>query len=66
MSKKRYILVGGNPFTCYMGTTTFTGMSVKDSANDAYEAKKATDYWFDRCGGLLLWIDTETGKEVDL
>ena len=55
---KRYILVGGH----YTGTGRYTGLSVVGSADTVEEAKEATNKQYEECGGLLLWIDTLTGK----
>ena len=58
---KRYILVGGNPFRSYTGTGTYTGLTVVGAADTDAEAALVTNEQFERCGGLLLWIDTQTG-----
>jgi hypothetical protein len=55
---KRYILVGGR----YVGGGSFVGLRVVGSANTEDEAKTLTNKQYDVCGGLLLWIDTKTGK----
>jgi len=59
---KRYILVGGVPFREYTGTTSCIGIRVVASAETKKEAKEATYKFSDECGGLLLWIDTQTGQ----
>lgn len=60
--KKRFILVGANPFTGYNGTVTFTGLNVVALADTKEEADAAVKKWYDECGGLLLWIDRLTGR----
>lgn len=59
---KRYILVGSK----YMGrdvrgSRMDMGLSVVGSADTYEEAKALTDEQYEKCGGLLLWIDTTTG-----
>lgn len=61
-----YIIVGGRPFTMYTGTTTYTGLSVVGNAASKEEAKAIVLAQYEECGGLLLVIDSETGKEADL
>lgn len=60
---KRYILVGGNPLRCYTGTTTYTGLRIVGRANTAKQAAALTKKLYDECGGLFLWIDSQTGEE---
>jgi len=60
----KYVLVGGNPFRCYTGTVACTGLSVVGNANTKKQMAKITTAQYDKCGGLLIWIDTRTGKEV--
>jgi hypothetical protein len=62
MEMKRYILVAGDPFRGYTGTLTFTGLLVVGSADTVDEAKALTEDSYEKHGGLLLWIDRETGK----
>ena len=62
----RYLLVGGRPFSDLSGTLTFTGIDIIASSDDGEEIKKMVPYQYDVCGGLLLIIDTETGKEAEL
>lgn len=62
MDKKRYILVGSS----YMGrdirgSRMDMGLQVVGSADTYEEAKALTTLKYDQCGGLLLWIDTQTG-----
>jgi hypothetical protein len=59
---KRYILIGGNPFRGYTGTTTYTGLAVRGSADTQAEALALTEVEYDLCSGLILWIDTQTGQ----
>lgn len=54
---KRYLLVGGK----YWGKGQTTGLKVVGHADTYEEAKTLTDANYDNCGGVLLWIDTETG-----
>jgi hypothetical protein len=62
LQPKRYMLVGGNPFRDYNGTTCITSIDVIAYANTAAEVKTITEEVFDYCGGVMLWIDRETGK----
>ena len=62
---KRYILVGGNPFSCYTGTLTFTGLGVVGSFDSKEEADVAFTSAYDSAGGLLLIIDTEESNPSD-
>lgn len=60
----KYILIGGNPFTGYTGTQTFTSLKVVGSSNTEEGIK---DLWidkYDECGGLMLILDAETGKDA--
>lgn len=58
----KYLVVGGNPFTCYTGTTSFTSLDVVGKANSWKEAADIFNNKYDECSGLLLIIDMETGE----
>lgn len=60
----RYTLVGGNPFRMYTGTTTFTSISVVGQTNTIKEMQQLVNDSYEKCGGLLLVLDNETGREV--
>lgn len=61
----RYILVGGNPFTPARGGTTFTALHVVGSHNDlTYMRDIIWNQNYDKCGGLMVIIDCQTGKEA--
>ncbi len=61
--KPRYVLIGGRPFSVYTGTTTFTNLLIKATANNEIEMKSKTEEFYEECSGLMLWIDLETGAE---
>lgn len=63
---KKYSIIGGNPFTMYTGTTTYTSLKCIGLANTEDEVKAILDANYEACGGLLLVIDLETGKEANL
>lgn len=60
----RYILVGGVPFIAYTGTGTFTALRTVDSDDCLTKIKEKISKMYDECGGLMIIIDTHTGKEV--
>ncbi len=60
--KIKYSIVGGNPFRCPNGATTFTGISVVGLASSIKDAEEIIRQKYDECGGLLLAIDLDTGK----
>lgn len=53
---KRYVLIGGNR------TETFTSLAVVGHADSKDEAAKLISDKYEECGGLLIWIDTQTGE----
>jgi hypothetical protein len=61
---KKYIVVGGNPFTGYTGTTSFTGLNVVGHADSKAELEELVAKNYDACGGLMLVIDWKTGLPV--
>lgn len=63
-SVPKYLVVGGLPFRGYTNTLTYTGLKIVGGANTKKELEKLVKDKFDEHGGLLLSIDTETGKEV--
>ena len=64
MDSHRYIIIGGNPFTDFSGSRTFTGLKIAFSSDDLEECNKKIADLFDECGGLLLLIDTHTNEVV--
>lgn len=62
----KYILVGGNPFRGYRGTTTFTSLKVVASCQTKDEARQLWNQHYDDCGGLMIIIDAETGQPADM
>jgi len=51
--KKKYVVMGGNPFRGYTGTTTFTALRTLGIFDTQEEADKCIDDKFDDCGGLI-------------
>ncbi len=64
VTKARYILVAGKPFSCYTGTTTFTDLCIVARTDDSRRMAALMNKHFDDAAGLLLWIDTETGRSL--
>lgn len=60
---KRFILIGGNPFRPYTGTTTYTSLKVIGTAHSKEEIRKLYQDNYENCAGLLLVVEAETGKE---
>lgn len=53
-----YLVVGGNPYRLYNGTTTFTSLR-KIALVYSYEAAtKVVEDNYDKCGGLIEVFDT--------
>ncbi|KKN19848.1 hypothetical protein LCGC14_0941740 [marine sediment metagenome] len=61
----RYILIGGKPFTGHTGTTSYTGLQVVATSDKLKGLQELYQYNWDICGGLLLIIDSTTGKGVE-
>ena len=59
-----YIVVGGNPFRGYTNTLTFTSLKVVGKASSQEELKKLVEDNYEACAGLMIVIDSSTGKEV--
>ena len=56
---KKYIVIGGNPFKCYTGTTSFTYLR---EIGQYYSKKEAENYateYYDECGGLIQVFEVE-------
>jgi len=51
--KKFYLVVGGNPFTPYTGTTTFTGLRKLGIFSTKEEVLACVEEHYDVCGGLI-------------
>ncbi len=62
----KYCVVGGNPFRCYTGTTSFTGLRVVGTTSSIKTAQKMYNLCYEECGGLLLVIDMETGMVANV
>jgi hypothetical protein len=60
----KYILIGGNPFTSYTGTGSFSSLKVAGSADSAEDIQKLWHEKYDECGGLMMILDRETGEDV--
>jgi len=60
-----FIIIGGNPFTCYTGTTTFTGLQVVAKTESFEEMKQIVKDCFDEVGGLILVLFNGEELEVD-
>ena len=58
-NRKRYVVVGGNPFTMYTGTTTFTAIRVLCKTNSKTEAEVVVKDNYDECGGLIEIFDMD-------
>lgn len=58
----KYVLVGGNPFTCYTGTTTFTGLRVVGRYDTKEDIKNAVRTHGEECNGLLLALDSDLNE----
>jgi hypothetical protein len=54
----RYIVIGGNPFKCYTGTTTYTGLSVIGTTKTLAKATQIANEAYEKCGGLLIVVDS--------
>lgn len=65
-ARKRFCLVGGNPFRGYTGTLTFTSLQVCGFYESEEEVKKAWKQHYSECGGLMLIIDTHAGAEAKI
>lgn len=63
--KNKYILIGGNPFTGYTRTTTFTSLKIVGSGNTKKEIQKLIKKNYDACCGLFIVVDAESGEEPD-
>lgn len=63
-TNKRYVLIGAVPFVMYTGTMSVTSLKILARTNDKTKVKALTDKHFDAAGGLLLWLDCETGKRM--
>lgn len=61
-----FALIGGKPFRCYTGTTTYTGLSVVAKCNTKKQAEKLYRKHYEDCGGLLLIVDLDTGDAADM
>lgn len=57
----KYSVIGGDPFTMYTGTVSFTGLKVVGIAETEQEALKLIEDNNEDCGGLMLVIDLQTG-----
>ena len=64
MNEYNFVVIGGNPFTMYTGTTTYTGLSVIGKTKTIKQAEKLIKKEYDVCGGLFIVIDLNTGEEV--
>ena len=58
-SFKKYIVVGGNPFTMYTGTTTFTALKKLGIFNTKKEASICIDLYYDECAGLIEMFEVQ-------
>lgn len=63
--KFRYLIIGGNPFIGYTRTTSITSLNIVGKTNDLEEARRFKKELYDECGGIMILIDTEIGKEVE-
>lgn len=57
-----YTIIGGNPFTGYTGTTTFTGLRVVGRTSDFKEMESIVKQSYEECSGLILVLFN--GEEV--
>lgn len=57
------IVVGGNPFKNYTGTETFTGLRIVGSDDTLTGASRIYNDNYEKCGGLIMIINAQTGKE---
>jgi len=62
----KYIIIGGNYYRAYTGTGTFTSINVVGSTDSEEEVKQIVNDKCNECGGLMLVIDTTTGKEATI
>ncbi len=62
--ENRYMVIGGNPFRGYTGTQTYTAIRVIGLCPTIEDARNLWQASYEDCGGLLLIVDCETGKEV--
>lgn len=63
---KRFIVVGGNPFTGYTGTTTYTSLKIIGYVDSKEELKKLVEDSYEECGGLMHVIDLAQQNESDI
>ena len=63
--KDKYLLIGGEPFIEYTGTTTFTYLKVIGTANSKQTMKKMYSDNYYECGGLMIIINTKTLQPVE-
>jgi hypothetical protein len=61
---KRYIIVGGRPFTMYTGTTTYTGLDIVGTTDTLEDAGLIVREKYEQCGGLIVIINAEAGTVV--
>ena len=60
----RYLVIGGRPFRGYTQTLTYTSLKVVGRTNDLLMVRGIVEQQYEKCGGLLIALDTHTGKEV--
>jgi hypothetical protein len=53
MIHKRYVVVGGNPFSSYTGTCTYTSLRKIAIVDSVQEANQVAIDHYDECGGLI-------------
>mgnify|MGYP003532299364 FL=1 len=58
-----YTIIGGNPFTGYTGTTSFTSLKVLGKTKRPQEVRDIVNKNYENCSGLILVI--KDGKEVE-
>ena len=58
-----YTIIGGNPFTGYTGTTSFTSLKVLGNTKCPQEVRDIVNKNYENCSGLILVI--KDGKEVE-
>jgi hypothetical protein len=56
---RRFIVIGGNPFRTYTGTTTYTSLKVVGESETEEGAGQIASEKYEECGGLLLVVDSE-------
>jgi len=58
----QYIVVGGNPFTGYTGTMSYTSLRSLGTFSSKEEAEECREEMWEECGGLIEVFPVEIKK----